>query len=65
VNYSVTDARLRVENGEVSLSLTIDTSISSVMEYFEIFTERMLLCRKAATVLGLRFRLYANGQPLI
>jgi metal-dependent HD superfamily phosphatase/phosphodiesterase len=65
VNYSVTDARLHVENGEVSLSLTIDTSISSVMEYFEIFTERMLLCRKAATVLGLRFRLYANGQPLI
>jgi hypothetical protein len=65
VNYSVTDARLRVENGEVSLSLTIDTSISSVMEYFEIFTERMLLCREAATVLGLRFRLYANGQSLI
>ena len=65
VNYSVTDARLLVKDGEVCLSLSIDTEISSVMEYFEIFTERMLLCRKAATVLGLRFRLYANGQPLI
>ena len=65
VNYSVTDARLLVKDGEVCLSLSIDTEISSVREYFEIFTERMLLCRKAATVLGLRFRLYANGQPLI
>lgn len=65
VNYSVTEASLTVKGGEVALSLTIDTEISSVMEYFEIFTERMLLCRKAATVLGLRFRLYANGQVLI
>ena len=65
VNYSVTEASLTVKGTEVSLSLTIDTEISSVMEYFEIFTERMLLCRKAATVLGLRFRLYANGQVLI
>ena len=65
VNYSVTEASLSVQGGEVILSLTIDTAISSVLEYFEIFTERMLLCRKAATVLGLRFRLFANGQPLV
>ena len=65
VNYSVTEASLSVKEGEAVLSLTIDTAISSVLEYFEIFTERMLLCRKAATVLGLRFRLFANGQPLV
>ena len=64
VNYSATDARLTVKDGEVTLSLTIDTAISSVLEYFEIFTERMLLCRKAAMTLGLKFRLFANGQAL-
>ncbi len=64
VNYSATDAELSVKDGEVILSLTIDTEISSVLEYFEIFTERMLLCRKAAVTLGLKFRLFANGQAL-
>lgn len=65
VNYSVTSSNLSISGGEVHLSLTIDTEISSVLEYFEIFTERMLLCRKAAIVLGLRFRLFVNGQALI
>ncbi len=67
VNYSVTDSALSFdkEAGEVRLSLSIDTEISSVLEYFEIFTERMLLCRKAALMLGLRFRLFVNGQALI
>lgn len=65
VNYSVTSSKLSIAEGEVRLALTIDTEISSVLEYFEIFTERMLLCRKAATVLGLRFRLFVNGQALI
>ena len=67
VNFSVTDSHLSLdkESAEVRLSLRIDTALSSVLEYFEIFTERMLLCRKAATVLGLRFRLFVNGQALI
>ena len=67
VNFSVTDSYLSLdkESAEVRLSLRIDTTLSSVLEYFEIFTERMLLCRKAATVLGLRFRLFVNGQALI
>lgn len=67
VNFSVTDSKLSLDkaSAEVRLSLQIDTAISSVLEYFEIFTERMLLCRKAATVLGLRFRLFVNGQALI
>lgn len=67
VNYSVTSSDLSFDKagGEVRLSLTIDIAISSVLEYFEIFTERMLLCRKAALTLGLRFRLFVNGQALI
>ena len=64
VNFSATDSKISVKDGEVTLSLTIDTGISSVLEYFEIFTERMLLCRKAAMTLGLKFRLFANGQAL-
>ncbi|MBR4933829.1 MAG: HD domain-containing protein, partial [Clostridia bacterium] len=49
VNYSVTESSLTInaEHSEITLALTIDTSISSVMEYFEIFLERMLLCKKA------------------
>ncbi len=67
VNYSVTSSDLSFDEKtkEVRLSLSIDTEISSVLEYFEIFTERMLLCRKAALTLGLRFRLFVNGQALI
>lgn len=64
VNYAVTDARLEVfdETDQILLSLTIDTEISPVMEYFEIFMKRMLLCRKAAQKLGCAFRLKINGQ---
>jgi len=67
VNYSVTDSSLTVdrEQEEITLRLEIDTEISSIMDYFEIFLERMLLCRKAAEKLGLRFRLKINGQSLI
>lgn len=64
VNYAVTDASLEVfpEENQILLSLDIDPEISSVMEYFEIFTKRMLLCRKAAQKLGCIFRLKINGQ---
>ncbi len=67
VNYSVTDYSLTVDRdtNEITLRLEIDTQISSIMDYFEIFLERMLLCRKAAEKLGLRFRLKINGQSLI
>lgn len=67
VNYAVTDASLDImpENREILLSLTIDTSISSVMEYFEIFMKRMTMCRKAADKLGCVFRLKINGQLLV
>ena len=45
--------------------LTIDTKYGSVMDYFEIFLNRMVLCRKAADTLGLQFKLIINEQQLI
>jgi len=64
VNYAVTDSNLDVcpEESRILLTLTIDPEISSLMEYFEIFTKRMLLCRKAAQKLGCSFRLKINDQ---
>ena len=67
VNYSVESSRLVIieENKEIRLDLKIDTEIGSVMDYFEIFLGRMLLCRKAAERLGLKFSLNINGQSLL
>ncbi len=67
VNYSVTKAELKIDEARsiIKLALQIDTSVSSVMEYFEIFMDRMILCRKAAEKLGLTFRLIINEQQLI
>ena len=67
VNYSVENSSLEIneERNEIRLILKIDTEYSSIMEYFEIFMERMLLCRKAAEKLGLSFKLSINGQPLL
>ena len=64
VNYSVTDSKLALTDGgkAVTLYLTVDTSISSIMDYFEIFLVRMKLCRQAAESLGLSFELVINGQ---
>jgi metal-dependent HD superfamily phosphatase/phosphodiesterase len=66
VNYAVEQSFLRVDSSArtVGLELTIDTSISQVMEYFEIFLGRMQLCRIAAECLDARFRLVINGQEL-
>jgi HD superfamily phosphodiesterase len=67
VNYSVESSTLSIdsEQKEIRLHLTIDTKISPVMDYFEIFLGRMMMCRKAAERLQMRFRLYINGQALI
>ena len=66
VNYSVTSSDLSINDDKTSiiLRLTIDTSISSVMDYFEIFLGRMKLCKNAADKLGLGFELYVNEQKL-
>ena len=67
VNYAAKNAKLHlnVEQKTISLNITIDPSISSVMDYFEIFLHRMILCRKAADVLGLTFQLVINGNKLL
>ena len=67
VNYSVKESQLRINEAKtlVKLKLVIDTRYRSVMDYFEIFLERMILCRKAAEKLGLQFKLIINEQPLI
>lgn len=67
VNYSVTSASLEIndEKTKIELELTIDTQYGSVMDYFEIFMQRMILCRKAAEKLGLKFKLVINNQQLL
>lgn len=67
VNYAVEKSSLKFEedNTVLVLDLTIDTSISAVMEYFEIFLERMLLCKKAAQFLGITFQLIINGSKIL
>ena len=67
VNYSVTDSELTLAENKntVTLYLTVDTEISSIMDYFEIFLVRMKLCRKAAEALGLKFELVINGQKFL
>ena len=67
VNYSVRESELAIDEDRtvIWLKLTVDTTYGSVMDYFEIFMGRMLLCRKAAEALGLQFKLMINGQALI
>ena len=67
VNYSVerSEVLLDVEAKTITLSLSINTEMCAVMDYFEIFLQRMLLCRRAAEQLGLSFRLEINGQLLL
>ncbi|MBQ2876550.1 MAG: HD domain-containing protein [Clostridia bacterium] len=65
VNYSVTDSALIIEEGKIKLTLKIDTEISSIMDYFEIFLQRMTMCRRAAEELGLSFKLAINDQSFI
>ena len=67
VNYSVKKSDLKI-NGEhtlIKLELSVDTEYGSIMDYFEIFMQRMILCRKAAEKLGLQFKLAINDQQLI
>lgn len=67
VNYSVISGKLTLspEKTSVTLDMTVDNQVSSVMEYLEIFMKRMLLCRQAAQRLGLVFHLRINQQMLV
>ena len=67
VNYSVIESSLSINESKtsVTLNLKIDTAISPVIDYFEIFLNRMLMCKKAARALKLEFKLIINDQPII
>lgn len=67
VNYSAvrSDLKIKAELAVIELNLEIDTAVCSVMNYFEIFLNRMVLCRKAAEQIKLTFTLVINGQRLL
>lgn len=65
VNYSVTASEVKIAKDSICLELTIEQEYCSVLEYFEIFLTRMLLCRKAAEALGVEFSLVINGQRMM
>ena len=67
VNFAAegSDLHIDAEKRTCVLDVTINTEICPVMEYFEIFLERMVLCRKAAEHLGLTFELIINDTKLL
>ena len=66
VNYSVKESEVLIEkDSHIELQLKIETKMCTVMDYFEIFLNRMILCRKAAEKLGVEFWLTVNGQRLL
>ena len=67
VNYAVTEAKLKIntEKKMITLNLQIDENICTMYEYFDIFLGRMMMCRQAAEILGLRFKLTANGSKVL
>lgn len=65
VNYSVTKSEVLVTDKNICLDLEIDTDVCNLMEYFEIFLSRMMLCKKAAETLSVSFSLVINGQKMM
>ncbi|MBE5955385.1 MAG: HD domain-containing protein [Lachnospiraceae bacterium] len=66
VNYAVKESKVSVIDKKIiELRLKLDTTVCSVMDYFEIFLGRMVLCRKAAEKLNCQFKLTINGQKVI
>ena len=65
VNYATLKSDLLLEGDSLTLDIRVDTAVSSVSEYFEIFLKRMLLCRKAAQTLNLAFHLRINDQTMM
>ena len=67
VNYAVTDADLimNAEERKITLNLTIDTKISPVLDYFEIFMQRTMMCKYAAKYLKIWFELIINDTKLL
>lgn len=67
VNYAVQKAELTIdkEKKKITLQLDIDTTITQIMDYFEIFTQRMIMCKRAAKFLGQRLELVINGGVIL
>ncbi|KKP43330.1 MAG: Metal dependent phosphohydrolase [Parcubacteria group bacterium GW2011_GWA2_33_14] len=67
VNYATRESSLKVDKTKkrITLTLKIDTNFCPIIEYFEIFTERMVFCRKAAQFLGYNFGLIINNFRLL
>ena len=66
VNYAALSSVLELleEKKVLQMTLELDDTMCTVMDYFEIFLDRMIMCRRAAEVLGCRFKLMANGNKL-
>lgn len=66
VNYAALTSKLDIdtEKQTLQMNLTLDDNICTVMDYFEIFLDRMIMCKRAAEILGCKFKLVANGSKL-
>lgn len=66
VNYAALSSKLKIDAAKkvVTLEIELDETICSLMDYFEIFLQRMLMCKRAAERLGLRFKMTANGSKI-
>lgn len=67
VNFAVVSSTLHIDHEKrvITLDIQLDDSICSVMDYFEIFLERMIMCRRAAEMLGCTFKMRANGGKVL
>ena len=66
MNYAALSSKVRVnrEKKVIQMDLVLDDSMCTVMDYFEIFLQRMMMCRRAAEALGMKFKLVANGSKV-
>lgn len=67
VNYAVTQSKLKInlEKKVIALNLQLDTNICTMYEYLDIFLGRMMMCKEAAEILGVTFKLTANGAKVL
>ena len=67
VNFAAISSVLHMDRDkrQITLDIQLDDEICSVLDYFEIFLERMLMCRRAAEMLGCSFKLKANGSKVL
>ena len=66
VNYAAMESKVCInkKKGVIQLDIVLDESICSVLDYFEIFLKRMLMCRRAAEFLNMKFKFTANGNKV-